>query len=142
MGNYRLGDYCCGGVNVPMFPTLTPAQVEYIVKDSGAKIVCVSNENQLKKIEAFRENVSHLERVIVFDATKSDTDGQDLSFEEVCALGKKVENGTQIYQEASEAANADDLVTIIYTSGQPAIQKGQCLPITTSCSMPAPVLSL
>ena len=116
-----------GGVNVPMFPTLTPAQVEYIVKDSGAKIVCVSNENQLKKIEAFRENVSHLERVIVFDATKSDTDGQDLSFEEVCELGKKLENGTQIYQEAREAANPDDLVTIIYTSGTTGDPKGAML---------------
>lgn len=116
-----------GGVNVPMFPTLTSAQVEYIVKDSGAKVVCVSNEAQLKKVEAFRENVPHLERVIVFDATESDVDGQDLSFEEVCDLGKKVENGTQIYQEVSEAANPEDLVTIIYTSGTTGDPKGAML---------------
>ena len=116
-----------GGVNVPMFPTLTSAQVEYIVKDSGAKVVCVSNEDQLKKIEAFRENVSHLERVIVFDATESDADGQDLSFEQVCDLGKKVENGTQIYQEVSGAANPEDLVTIIYTSGTTGDPKGAML---------------
>jgi long-chain acyl-CoA synthetase len=116
-----------GGVNVPMFPTLTSAQVEYIVKDSGAKVVCVSNEDQLKKVEAFRENVSHLERVIVFDATESDADGQDLSFEQVCDLGKKVENGTQIYQEVSGAANPEDLVTIIYTSGTTGDPKGAML---------------
>ena len=116
-----------GGVNVPMFPTLTPAQVEYIVKDSGAKIVCVSNENQLKKIEAFRENVSHLERVIVFDTTESDTDSQDLSFEEVCELGKRVENGSQVHQESCDAANPDDLVTIIYTSGTTGDPKGAML---------------
>jgi long-chain acyl-CoA synthetase len=116
-----------GGVNVPMFPTLTPAQVEYIVKDSGAKVVCVSNENQLEKIEAFRENVSHLDRVIVFDATKSGNDSQDLTFDEVCELGKKVENGTQIYQQASETASPDDLVTIIYTSGTTGDPKGAML---------------
>ena len=116
-----------GGVNVPMFPTLTPAQVEYIVKDSGAKVVCVSNENQLEKIEAFRENISHLERVIVFDAIKSDKDSQGLTFDEVCELGKKVENGTQIFRQASETADADDLVTIIYTSGTTGDPKGAML---------------
>ena len=116
-----------GGVNVPMFPTLTPAQVEYIVKDSGAKIVCVSNESQLKKVDAFRENVPHLERVIVFDGAESDTEDHDMNFEGVCDLGKKVENATQVYQESSEAANPDDLVTIIYTSGTTGDPKGAML---------------
>ena len=116
-----------GGVNVPMFPTLTSAQVEYIVKDSGAKAVCVSDENQLKKIDAFRENVPHLERVIVFDAPESDKNSDDLTFDDVRNLGQKVENGTEIYKQVSEAANPDDLVTIIYTSGTTGDPKGAML---------------
>ena len=116
-----------GGVNVPMFPTLTSAQVEYIVKDSGAKAVCVSDENQLNKIDAFRENVPHLERVIVFDAPESDKNSDDLTFDDVRSLGEKVENGAEIYKQASEAANPDDLVTIIYTSGTTGDPKGAML---------------
>ena len=116
-----------GGVNVPMFPTLTSAQVEYIVKDSGAKIVCVSNENQLKKVEAFRGNVSHLERVIVFDAENVDEANQHLTFEGVCDLGEKVENGAESYRQAAEAASPEDLATIIYTSGTTGDPKGAML---------------
>ena len=40
-----------GGMNVPMFSTLTSAQVEYIVRDSGAKIICVSSEKQFQKVK-------------------------------------------------------------------------------------------
>lgn len=36
-----------GAVNVPMFPTLPPAQIEYVVRDSGATLLIVSSNAQL-----------------------------------------------------------------------------------------------
>jgi long-chain acyl-CoA synthetase len=115
-----------GGITVPMFPTLTPVQVEYIVRDSEAKIICVSNQRQLQKVNAFKGNVPNLERVVCFDSVAETTD-EILTFAQVCDLGKKVENGDKIYQKSRDAVGPDDLATIIYTSGTTGNPKGAML---------------
>src|SRR5687767_5313531 len=40
----------CGAVNVPLYTTSTPASLQYILKDSGSKVVFVSSEAQAEKI--------------------------------------------------------------------------------------------
>lgn len=116
-----------GGVNVPMFWTLTPAQVEYILRDSAAKIICVSNKGQFQKVEAFRANVSSLERVITFDAIDSKADDSVVTFEDVCELGKKVDDGDRICQEVNDSIAPSDFATLIYTSGTTGDPKGVVL---------------
>lgn len=116
-----------GGVNVPMFSTLTPPQVEHIVSDSGAKIICVSSEKQLQKVEAFRANVDALQQVIIFDAIDSENSGGVHQFNQVCDLGEKAEDGDSVYQKARDAVTPDDLATIIYTSGTTGQPKGAML---------------
>ena len=114
-----------GGVTVPMFSTLTSAQVEYIVRDSGAKIICVSSEQQLEKIKAFDTNATtSLQHIIVFDDLQDDS---VRAFDQVCELGEQVENGDEIYQQTSEAVDPDDLASIIYTSGTTGDPKGAML---------------
>ena len=114
-----------GGVTVPMFSTLTSAQVEYIVRDSGAKILCVSNERQLQKIKDWNENVpTNLQHIVIFDDLEDDS---VRTFDQVCELGQQVENGDEIYQQASEAVTPDDLASIIYTSGTTGDPKGAML---------------
>ena len=116
-----------GGVNVPMFSTLTPPQVEHIVRDSGAKIICVSSEKQLQKVEAFRANIDDLKKVIIFDAADSEKSSGVLTFNQVCELGEKAENGDSVYQKSRDAVTPDDLATIIYTSGTTGQPKGAML---------------
>ena len=114
-----------GGVTVPMFSTLTSAQVEYIVRDSGAKILCVSSERQLQKIKDWDENVpTNLQHIVIFDELQNDS---VRPFDQVCELGRGVENGDQVYQQASEAVTPDDLASIIYTSGTTGDPKGAML---------------
>ena len=114
-----------GGVTVPMFSTLTSAQVEYIVRDSGAKILCVSSERQLQKIKDWDENVpTSLQHIIIFDELQDDS---VCTFDQVCELGQGVENGDQVYQQTSEAVTPDDLASIIYTSGTTGDPKGAML---------------
>ena len=114
-----------GGVTVPMFSTLTSAQVEYIVRDSGAKIICVSSERQLQKIKDWDENVpTSLQHTVIFDELQ---DESVHTFDQVCELGQQVENGDQVYQQASEAVTPDDLASIIYTSGTTGDPKGAML---------------
>ena len=114
-----------GGVTVPMFSTLTSAQVEYIVRDSGAKILCVSSERQLQKIKDWDENVpTNLQHIVLFDDLEDDS---VRTFNQVCELGRGIENGDQVYQQASEAVTPDDLASIIYTSGTTGDPKGAML---------------
>ena len=107
-----------GAVNVPMFSTLTAAQVGYILKDSGAKIICVSTEKQLEKCLAIRDEIPTLEQIILFDAIEGETPEGVIEFTAVCeTAGEEVNNDSQ----------EDDVATIIYTSGTTGNPKGVML---------------
>ena len=112
------GSLKVGAVTVPMFSTLTAAQVSYILKDSGAKIICVSTEKQLEKCLSIRDAVPTLEQIIIFDSIESEPPEGVTHFEGVCELaGERPDNA------ASEA----DIATIIYTSGTTGNPKGVML---------------
>ena len=80
------GSLKVGAVTVPMFSTLTAAQVGYILKDSGSKIICVSTSRQLEKVTAIRDEVPTLEQIIVFDPIEGECPADVIQFEEVCEL--------------------------------------------------------
>ncbi len=56
-----------GGVDVPLYPTLTPEQIGYMLRDSGAKVAVVSSREQYEKLTAAGE-LPELEHVVVMDA--------------------------------------------------------------------------
>ena len=112
------GSLKAGAVTVPMFSTLTAAQVGYILKDSGSKIICVSTDRQLEKVLAIRDEMSTLEQIIVFDPIEGELPAGVIQFEAVCELEG---------QETETAASEDDIATIIYTSGTTGDPKGVML---------------
>lgn len=112
------GSLKVGAVTVPMFSTLTAAQVGYILKDSGAKIICVSTEKQLEKVTSIQGEIPTLEQVIIFDAIEAETPEGVAEFEAVCDLAS---------EGADSTANEDDIATIIYTSGTTGNPKGVML---------------
>ena len=112
------GSLKAGAVTVPMFSTLTAAQVGYILKDSGSKIICVSTSRQLEKVTAIRDEVPTLEQIIVFDPLEGEPPAGVIQFEAVCEL-----EGEGTETDASE----DDIATIIYTSGTTGDPKGVML---------------
>ena len=118
------GSLKAGAVTVPMFSTLTAAQVGYILKDSGSKIICVSTSRQLEKVIAIRDEVPTLEQIIVFDPLESEPPAGVIQFEAVCELeGQGQGIGVRNPSHASE----DDIATIIYTSGTTGDPKGVML---------------
>ncbi len=107
-----------GAVNVPMFSTLTAAQVGYILKDSGAKIICVSTEKQLEKCLAIRDEVPTLEQIIIFDGIEGKTPADVIQWTAACEMvGEEVDNDL----------HEDEVATIIYTSGTTGNPKGVML---------------
>src|SRR5712691_8322493 len=60
-----------GAVGVPIYPTLTPPQAAYILKDSGARALFVSTPAKLAEIEVALSECGDVENVVVFDADSS-----------------------------------------------------------------------
>ena len=69
-----LADQGCifaGAVGVPIYPTLTPSQVAYILKDSGARALFVSTPAKLAEIEIVLREGGNVENAVLFDADAS-----------------------------------------------------------------------
>jgi len=133
---WALADYACltaRATDVPIYPTITPKQTEYILRDSEAVATFVSTAAQLDKILEVKGNLPGLKHVIVFDspaAAQRRGDGivSSRPWRRRPAAASKHPNG----ETKALEAQPDDLATLIYTSGTTAIPKASCLRITTS----------
>src|SRR5207237_9015253 len=55
-----------GAVTVPIYPTLTAQQAQYILTDSGARLAVVSTAEQLEKIQHVRHHLPALQALASF----------------------------------------------------------------------------
>jgi long-chain acyl-CoA synthetase len=113
-----------GVITVPMFPTLTAKQVEYVVGHSGAKLIVVSNDLQLGKAVKAAKECGSLEMIFVMNKTYQvyDSPVPIITFDELLSAGSTIN-----IEEEAKKAEIDDLVTIIYTSGTTGTPKGVML---------------
>lgn len=117
-----------GCIDVPLYPSLTATNVEFILNNSDSVGVIVSNKLQLNKILKIRNNVKQLKFIIVMNEKDTTEDDFVYSFKEVQEMGKKYHNeNPNFLKERMELAKEDDLITIIYTSGTTGEQKGAML---------------
>ena len=122
-----LGIVCAGGVSNGIYPTDAPRQVEYLVNDSGTRFYFAEDEEQLDKILTVRERTPTLRKIIIFDmeGLRHFDDEMCISFEQLLALGDAQDAKYPSAWEASvNAANAEDLLTLTYTSGTTGPPKG------------------
>src|SRR3972149_365508 len=116
-----------GAINVPIYPTLTPKQIEFIYNDAGVKIAIVSNSFQLNKVVKITQDVPTLEKVIVMsDKGVALSDGV-MAFRKVYQLGEEFEKVHPNYFPSLAKPKPDDLLTLIYTSGTTGNPKGVML---------------
>ena len=117
-----------GAVDVPIYPTLTPKQIEYIFNDAGIKMAIVSNSLQLNKVLKIRSEVKTLQRIILMNEKSEQEEGTALGYREVFSLGEEYEKTHPThFREHLAKAKPEDLLTIIYTSGTTGNPKGVML---------------
>ena len=124
-----------GGVDVPLYPTLTPEQIGYMLRDSGAKVAVVSSGEQYEKVLAAGEldpsqqagrgpRLPELKQVVVMDA--GEFSGAE-SFAKLMEGSKAKEARDAGFDAMVNGAKPEDLATIIYTSGTTGEPKGVML---------------
>ena len=114
---------CAGAVDVPIYSTLPAYQVAYILEDSGAALVFVSDAEQLEKVRTAAEGLTRAIEVIVFDAAASG-DGA-VSWDEFLARGDDATLDDFVAE--AKRAQPGDVATMIYTSGTTGTPKGVML---------------
>lgn len=119
-----------GAVNVPIFPTLTPKQIQYIYDNCSASCIIVSNSFQLNKVLKIASELRALEHIIVMNDDTVFQPGMTRAFKTVTELGAKkysLAERRDMFLKASQAVQPDDLLTLIYTSGTTGNPKGVML---------------
>ena len=155
-----LADQGCifaGAVGVPIYPTLTPPQVAYILQDSGARALFVSTAAKLAEIETALRECGNVENVVLFDDAsgyagfqrvsqpagttdyvthqagmpayaEAPHEKNHLSLLQFETRGRELEKlRPELADELARAAKPGDLATIIYTSGTTGEPKGVML---------------
>jgi long-chain acyl-CoA synthetase len=104
-----------GGVVVPVYPTNSPDECEWVVGNSDSRIVICEDDGQAAKIEEVRERLEHLEHVVVIEG----------GLEQLRQSGKGGDKAE--LERRCEAVSPEDPYTIIYTSGTTGRPKGVVL---------------
>ena len=127
---WAIADYACltaSLTDVPLYPNLPPEQAAYILNDSGAVAIFVSDAAQAAKIAEVRAKCTVLRHVITFAPERHE--GADLTLAEVEQRGAAVDDEARAsrYREHALTVKPDDLATLIYTSGTTGEPKGVML---------------
>lgn len=109
-----------GGINVPLYPTISESDYEYILNHAEAKICIVSDAKLFEKVKNLKGRVGCLQEIYTFE----NVEGAH-HYNEIMELGKDGD-AAQI-KAISDTITPDSLATLIYTSGTTGTPKGVML---------------
>ena len=126
-----LATVAAGGITVGLYPTNPPAEVEYLLTDSGAAIHLAEDQEQADKVMEVESSLGHIQKIIHVEPRgfrKWRDDPRFLFWDDFLALGRehRQHNPTAVDDRMAEATG-DDVITLVYTSGTTGPPKGAML---------------
>ena len=116
-----LGISQIGAVSVPVYPTISPEDYDFIFNNAEVQYCFVSDRDLYDKVIQIKANVSTMKGVFTFDKI----DGAP-NWNEILDLGNDDATQNEV-DDLSNSINSEDLATIIYTSGTTGRPKGVML---------------
>ncbi len=106
-----------GAVLVPIYPTISVGELEFILNDAQIKLVFVNDEELFHKVGSLRDKVASLQSIFTFEHVANARHWKEL-------LMKPTGANLATIRSISDSIKQNDLATIIYTSGTTGIPKG------------------
>jgi long-chain acyl-CoA synthetase len=106
-----------GAVNVPVYPTISSTEYEYIFNDSQVKFCFVGKGDLYEKVARARQSVASIQEIYTFDPQEGRPFWKEVFSDE----------GGQEVEQIMQTIAPGDLATIIYTSGTTGNPKGVML---------------
>ena len=110
-----------GAQNVPIYPTISEDDYEYILNHCEAKYCFVSDDEVLRKVNLIKKNLNYLIDVYSFNEIEGCK-----NWKELLQFGEDVSN-QDVVEDRKNQVKPEDLATIIYTSGTTGRPKGVML---------------
>ena len=130
-----------GAVSVPIYPTCSLSDIEYIINNSESEVVFVQNKRLLQKAVSIKEKLPSVKAFVLMDPTAKQKsveefcsennlpEGYVLSVADLQKLGaKRLTKDSNLIEERIAATSVNNVATIIYTSGTTGTPKG--VPLT------------
>ena len=108
------------GIVVGLNPDLSPTEIKHLVENSEAKFAVAEGQEQVDKLIQTKNELPHLQKIIYWNykGLSHYNDRALLGYQEIIELGKQYGNEHQgLFEENVKLGNANDVCTIVYTSG-------------------------
>jgi long-chain acyl-CoA synthetase len=119
------GSLFAGAITVPIYPTLTPPQVHYILEDCAPKVLFVATPEKFNEIRNAAQSCESISDIVFFQGASSPQSA--LTLAELEQRGRELATTEPAVTGERGQARPDDLATIIYTSGTTGEPKGVML---------------
>ena len=127
---WTLADAGCqlaGIVDVPIYTTLAPKTISFILKNSGTRTLFIQDREAYDRIAAILPECNSVEKIVFFEGGgQGAVNGVSIGEFELSGAEARVRR-PEIFDEISSAAKASDVATLIYTSGTTGEPKGVML---------------
>jgi long-chain acyl-CoA synthetase len=128
-----IGTVAARAVTVGLYPTNPTAEVQYLLADSGAKVLVAEDQEQVDKALAVADTLPDLQRIVYVEPRgirHRYDDERLLSWEDFLALGRahREQEPDAVARRMAEATS-DDVMTLVYTSGTTGPPKGVMLTV-------------
>ncbi len=128
--DWTLADAGCqfaGVIDVPIYTTLAPESVRYIIDDSQSRVLFLQGQEAYERLIPALKDCKSIEKFILFDEEESAND-RVISLQQLESTGAELKTENPVLsEELRDAVKSNDIATLIYTSGTTGEPKGVML---------------